>query len=62
MYRCNSLNQKVYESFRISEDVERVIRYAHDVAGNMTEMREGIEKRFLRNCLKIAFNIACLYL
>lgn len=47
-YRYNSLNQKVYESFRVSEDVERVIRYAYDAAGNMTEKREGIEERFLK--------------
>ncbi|MDE6622461.1 MAG: sugar-binding protein, partial [Lachnospiraceae bacterium] len=46
MYRYNSQNQKVYESFRISEDVERIIHYAYDAAGNMVEKCEGTEERF----------------
>ena len=48
VYRYNSRNQKVYESFRISGDVERVIRYAYDAAGNMVEKCEGTEERFLK--------------
>ena len=45
-YRYNSLNQKTYESFRISEHVERVIRYEYDAVGNLIRRSEGIEERF----------------
>lgn len=48
VYQYNSMNQKVYESFRISGDVEQVVRYQYDAAGNLTEKREGIEERFLK--------------
>ena len=47
-YSYNSVNQKTYECFKISEDIERVIRYAYDAAGNMIEKSEGIEERFLK--------------
>ena len=47
-YRYNSRNQKTYESFRISDDVDRVIRYEYDAAGNLTEKKERIEERFLK--------------
>ena len=48
VYQYNSMNQKVYESFRISGDVEQVVRYHYDAAGNLTEKREGIEECFLK--------------
>ena len=45
-YRYNSLGRRTYESFRISGDVNRVIRYEYDALGNLTEKQEGIEERF----------------
>ena len=47
-YRYNSLGRKTYESFRISGDVNRVVRYEYDALGNLTEKQEGIEERFLK--------------
>lgn len=47
-FRYNSRNQKIYESFRISRDVKKVIRYEYDAAGNLAERREGVEERFLK--------------
>ena len=48
-YRYNSLGRRTYESFRISGDVNRVIRYEHDALGNLTEKQEGIEERFQKS-------------
>ena len=47
-YRYNGLNQKIYESFRISADVNRVIQYEYDALGNLTARKERIEERFLK--------------
>ncbi len=47
-YRYNSMNRRIYESFRINSDVNRVIRYAYDAMGNLKERQEGIEERFLK--------------
>ena len=42
-YRYDCLNQKVYESSRISDDISRVIRYCYDRAGRLTEKREELQ-------------------
>lgn len=47
-YRYNSLGRRTYESFRINDDVSRVIRYEYDALGNLKERLEGIEERFLK--------------
>lgn len=48
VYQYNCLNQKVYESFQISEAVKRMISYEYDSAGNLVKKKEGIEERFLK--------------
>lgn len=47
-YTYDCLGQKTGERFRISPDVERIVRYCYDPAGNLTEKAEGIEERFLK--------------
>ena len=47
-YRYNCLNQRTYESFRISNDVKKVTVYEYDAAGNLIEKRERLEERFLK--------------
>ncbi len=47
-YQYNSMNRRIYDSFRINSDVNRVIHYKYDALGNLTERREGIEERFLK--------------
>ena len=48
IYSYDCLNHKTSERFRISPEVERIIRYKYDAAGNLIEKSEGIEERFLK--------------
>ncbi len=46
-YHYDSQGNKTEETFKISDEVDRVIHYHYDAVGNLTEKREGIEERFL---------------
>ncbi len=48
IYSYDCLNHKTSERFRISPEVERIVRYKYDAAGNLIEKSEGIEERFLK--------------
>ena len=47
-YHYDSQGNKTEETFKISDEVDRVIHYHYDAVGNLTEKREGIEERFLK--------------
>lgn len=47
MYRYNCLNQKVYESFKVNENVTQTIYYRYDQAGQLIEKKEELDQRFL---------------
>ena len=45
-YHYDSQGNKTEETFKISDEVDRVIHYHYDAVGNLTEKTEGIEERF----------------
>ena len=48
VYHYDSQGNKTEETFKISDEVERLIRYHYDAIGNLKEKRGGIEERFLK--------------
>ncbi|MBU3218386.1 RHS repeat-associated core domain-containing protein, partial [Clostridium estertheticum] len=46
-YKYDSLNNKIYESFKINDTTEKIVHYIYDKAGNLIEKKEEIDGKFI---------------